>query len=62
MLHVYREANACADALAKRGTHQQHFLSVYGSCPSFVYVCYVKDLASLRATRLCARRPNVVDV
>ena len=35
MLHVYREANACVDALAKRGTHQQHFLSVYSSCPNF---------------------------
>ena len=54
MLHVYREANACVDALAKRGTHQQHFLSVYSSCPNFVYECYVRDLAGLRATRLCA--------
>ena len=60
--HVYREANACVDALAKQGTHQQHFLSVYSSCPNFVYECYVRDLAGLRATRLCARRLNVVDV
>ena len=62
VLHVDREANACVDALAKRGTHQQHILSVYGSCPSFVYVCYVRDLVGLGATRLCARQPNVVDV
>ena len=62
MLHVYREANACADALAKRGSHQQHILFVYGSCTSFVYMCYVRDLASLGATGLCVQRPNVVDV
>ena len=62
VLHVYLEANICADALAKRGAHQQHILSVYRSCPSFVYVCYVRDLASLRVTRLCARWLNVVDV
>ena len=62
MLHVYREANVCVDALAKRGAHQQHILSVYSSCPSFVYVCYVRDLAGLEATRLCAQRLNVVDV
>ena len=62
VLHVYHEANACADALAKWGTHQQHILFVYGSCPSFVYVSYVRDLASLGATGLCVQRPNVVDV
>ena len=54
VLHVYHKANACTDALAKRGTHQHHLLSVYSSCTSFVYVCYVRDLASLGATRLCA--------
>ena len=62
VLHAYREANTCADMLAKRGTHQQHILSVYESCPIFVYVCYVRDLTGLGATRLCARRPNIVDV
>ena len=62
VLHVYREANACADALVKRGTHQQHFLSLYSSCPSSVSVCYERDLAGLRAPRLCAQRSYVVDV
>ena len=62
VLHMYHEANACANALAEWGTHQQHILFVYGSCPSFVYVCYVRDLASLGATGLCVQRPNVVDV
>ena len=38
---IYCEANACANALAKRGTHQQNLLSVYNSCPSFVYMYYV---------------------
>ena len=62
MFQVYCEANACADALAKRGTHQQHVLSMYHSCPSFVYMCCVRDLVGLEAPRLCARRLNVVDV
>ena len=52
--HIYHEANACADALAKRGTHQQELLSVYNGCPSFVYMYYVKDLANLGSTRLYA--------
>ena len=62
VLHVYHEANACADALAKRGTLQHHVLSVYSSCPSFVYVCYVRDMAGLGTNRLCAQWPIVGDV
>ena len=62
VLHVYREANACADALAKRGVHQHHVLSVYSSCPSFVYVCFVRDMAGLGSNRICAQRPTVGDV
>lgn len=62
VLHTYREANTCADALAKRGAHQQHILSVYSSCSSFVYVCYVRDLAGLGTNRLCARPLNIDDV
>ena len=49
VLHVYREANACVEALAKRGAHQHYVLSVYSSCPSFVYVCFVRDMAGLLA-------------
>ena len=62
VLHVYREANACADALAKWGTHQHHVLSIYSSCPSFVYVCYIRDMAGLGTNRLCAQRSIVDDV
>ena len=62
VLHAYCEANACTDALAKRGTHQQHILSVYSSCPNFVYVYYVRDLVGLGTNRLCARWPIVGDV
>ena len=62
VLHVYREANACADALAKWGEHQHHVLSVYSFCPSFVYLCYVKDMAGLGFNRICAQWPIVGDV
>ena len=54
VLHVYRKANDYADVLAKRGAHQQHILSVYSSCPSFVYICYVRDLAGLGTQTQCA--------
>ena len=51
--HIYREANECADALAKRGDHQQ-VLTIYETCPSFVYWYYVRDMISLGSNRLCA--------
>ena len=57
--HIYHEANACADALAKRGTQQLNLLCVYNSCPSFVYMYYVKDLAGLGSILLCAQGPVV---
>ena len=52
--HMYHEANECADALAKRGTQQWNLLTIYSNYPNFVYVCYVRDLAGLGVTRLCA--------
>ena len=52
--HIYREANECVDALTKRGAYQQQLLFVYSTCPSFVYLCYVRDLAGLGVNRLCA--------
>ena len=52
--YIYREANGCANALAKQGTHQQQLLSIYTTCPSFVYSCLVRDLAGLGSSRLCA--------
>ena len=51
--HVYREANGCADVLAKRGTHQQPLVCVCSTCPSFANVSYIKDLIGLGETRLC---------
>ena len=51
--HMYREANGCADELAKRGTRQQNLVFVYSTCPSFVDVSYVRDLIGLGETRLC---------
>ena len=60
--HIYREANECVDALTKRGAYQQQLLSVYSTCPSFVYLCYVRDLTGLGVNRLCARRLSVGDV
>jgi len=52
--HVYHEANGCADALAKWGTHHQNLMTVYGECPTFVNVSYVRDLTGLGESRLCA--------
>ena len=53
MQHVYREANGCVDALAKRGTRQRTLEIVYEHCPSFVDVPYIRDLFALGETRLC---------
>ena len=54
MQHMYHEANGCSNALAKRGTRQRNLVSVYSDCSSFIDVAYVRDLASLGETRLCA--------
>ena len=37
-------------------------LSVYSSCPSFVYVCFVRDMAGLGSNKICTQRPIVGDV
>ena len=60
--HVYHEANGCADDLAKWGTRQRNLVSVYSDYLSFVDVSYVRDLAGLGETRLCAQGANVGDV
>ena len=59
MQHMYREANRCADALAKWGTCQQTLMIVYSECPTFVNVSYVRDLTSLGEPRLFAPGPDV---
>ena len=57
--HVYREANGCADALAKRGTRQHTRMTVYSDCPTFAHVIYVRDGYGLGDFRLCAPGPDV---
>ena len=52
----------CVDTLAKRGTHQRNLLSVYSNYPSFVNLYYVRDLAGLGVTKLCAQGSDVGDV
>lgn len=37
--HIYREANACANRLAKQESNQQEVLIIYDTCPTFVYLC-----------------------
>ena len=60
MQHVYCEANGCADALTKQGTHLRDKMTMYRECPTFVYVLYVRDFTGLGETRLC--NPNTVGV
>ena len=57
--HVYREANGCADALAKWGTCQRTLMTVYSECPTFVNVSYVRDLTNLGESRLFALGSDV---
>ena len=57
--HVYREANGYADALAKRGTRQQTWTTVYSDCPTFVHVLYIRNGSGLEESRLYAPGPDV---
>jgi len=57
--HIYRESNECAKALAKRENHQQHLLTIYDTCPNFVYQCFVKDMAGQWISRLCPLRQDI---
>ena len=54
MQHVYREANGCADDLAKRGTHQRNLMTMCSDRPTFFKVSYIRDLTGLGEPRLCA--------
>ena len=57
--HVYREANDCADVLAKWGTRQQTKMTMYSDCPTFTYVIYARDGSGLGEFQLCAPGPDV---
>ena len=54
-----REANGCADALAKWGTRQHTSMAVYSDCPTFAHVIYVRDGYGLGDFQLCAPGPDV---
>ena len=61
--YIYREANACVDALVRRGNHQYQVLTIYDTCPSFVQLCFVRNMVGLGSSSLCARKPNIaIDV
>ena len=53
MYHVFRKANGCANALAKRGNQQQDLLKIYDACPTFVYVLFVWDMENLETSKIC---------
>ena len=40
-IHIYCEANGCANALVKRDCQQHSILKIYDTCPSFVYPTFV---------------------
>ena len=54
MFGLYCETNECVDGLAKRENHQQQVLTIYETCPTFVYLCYVRDMIGLGSNRLYA--------
>ena len=51
--HIFREANGCADVVAKRGNQQQCILETYETCPAFVCATFVWDMEHLGTTRMC---------
>ena len=51
--HCYREANACADALARIGSLQDSNLLYYDSPPSNLLEFYLADLYALFHFRFC---------
>ena len=47
VVHIYSEANGCANAQANKGCEQQCFLEVCDICSSFVYSALVWDMKQL---------------
>ena len=41
--HIWREANSCADLLAKRGASQSEQEVLYDTCPTFLWQCLYWD-------------------
>uniref|UniRef100_A0A2N9HAG3 Uncharacterized protein n=1 Tax=Fagus sylvatica TaxID=28930 RepID=A0A2N9HAG3_FAGSY len=58
VLHCYREANFCADALAKMGTSLEQDFILYPLPPTHVNLLD-KDILGLFCNRLCNSLPNI---
>lgn len=56
--HAFQILQGHSLSPVKPRSHQQHLLTIYNTCPSFVYHYVVRDLASLGSRRLCTRWPN----
>ena len=50
--HVWREANQCADRLAKRGASQNEREILYDTCPTFLLQCLHWDSMSFVSSRV----------
>jgi hypothetical protein len=59
VLHCYREANFCADALAKMGTSLEQDFILYPLPPTHVIPLLDKDILGLFCNRLCNSLSNV---
>lgn len=54
MVHSFREANSCADALARIGTYQDSDMLFYNSPPPFLLNFFLSGLYGLGHVRLCS--------
>ena len=52
--HIYREANCCADLLAKHGHHQANVVEVFSTMPSFLSLPFNADLRGVKFPRIIA--------
>ncbi|KAL0014391.1 hypothetical protein SO802_001460 [Lithocarpus litseifolius] len=50
--HIWREANRCADLLAKKGVDQSEREIFYDTCPAFLTQCYFWDSLGFTSPRL----------
>ena len=62
VVHCFREANYCADALARLGTHQDLDLLFCNSPPPLLLNFYLSDLYGLGNVGLCTDNDVAVSV
>ena len=62
VIHYFREANYCADVLARLGTHQGSDLLFYNSPPTLLLNFYLSDLYGLGNVGLCTDNDVAVSV